>query len=146
MRCTVCDLESDLINTRIGSVCRNCKSYLIKQGLLTFHIPRTKKEKRAKKNRSIREKLWELDQTCGICGYEIIRFSKSSIDHKIPLSKGGPRRDTRNIQLAHKICNNLKADRVFLEHYYLFWVFRSHFFKFWLRNLKQRKKWIGQYE
>lgn len=43
---------------------------------------------------------------CGICG-KPIRFQDMTIDHKIPLSKGGTK-DFSNLQPAHLSCNFLK--------------------------------------
>lgn len=54
---------------------------------------------------------------CAICGESIDialpRTSKqgATIDHRIPLSKGGSD-ELDNLQLAHWICNNRKADKI----------------------------------
>lgn len=47
---------------------------------------------------------------CALCG-EPVKFKKMTVDHKIPLSKGGTN-DISNLQLAHLICNRTKADLV----------------------------------
>lgn len=45
---------------------------------------------------------------CEICG-KPVKFKKMTVDHKIPLSKGGTN-DLSNLQLAHLTCNRAKAD------------------------------------
>ena len=47
---------------------------------------------------------------CGICGDPVSR-SDASIDHVIPLSKGGPH-SFENVQCAHVLCNSKKGARV----------------------------------
>lgn len=47
---------------------------------------------------------------CAICG-KPVKFKKMTVDHKIPLSKGGTN-DISNLQLAHLICNRAKTDLV----------------------------------
>jgi len=46
---------------------------------------------------------------CGICGH-YVSMSKSTIDHIIPVGKGGGEKDKDNMQLAHYQCNQLKDD------------------------------------
>ena len=50
---------------------------------------------------------------CGICG-KPIKFSDMTIDHKIPLSKGGTN-EFSNLQPACLICNMLKGELTTLE-------------------------------
>lgn len=65
--------------------------------------------KRKGNYKKIRLELFYLDNTCGICGKEIKDEKESTIDHIIPLSKGGA--DKRhNMQLAHNDCNNKKGN------------------------------------
>lgn len=45
---------------------------------------------------------------CAICG-KPVKFEKMTVDHKIPLAKGGTN-DLANLQLAHLVCNRAKAD------------------------------------
>ncbi|OZE35616.1 MULTISPECIES: HNH endonuclease [unclassified Rhodococcus (in: high G+C Gram-positive bacteria)] len=65
-----------------------------------------------------RTKVYERDQwTCGICAEPIDpdcaypSMDSASLDHIIPISRGGPHRYT-NVQAAHLGCNIAKADRV----------------------------------
>lgn len=64
----------------------------------------------------LRKSFW--DQQYGMCYLcnEFINLSakgyqKPTIDHIIPLSKGGSRKK-HNLKLAHECCNALKADRI----------------------------------
>lgn len=86
----------------------------------------TEGERRARRKRGrlkcskyrkiIRKRLWYLaiDRyglvCCGICGMPI-EFSECTLDHKIPLSKGGTNK-LSNLQLAHLLCNQYKADSI----------------------------------
>ena len=70
------------------------------------------------KNRKI---ILASQNTCGICGLEIDPSFKSphplsaTVDHIIPVSKGGHPSDLGNLQAAHRICNLQKQDRLYIE-------------------------------
>lgn len=55
---------------------------------------------------------------CGICGGEVDFKYKSphplspTVDHIIPISKGGHPSDLANLQLAHRWCNRQKSDKL----------------------------------
>ena len=52
--------------------------------------------------------------TCEICKYPINKRNKKlkeSIDHKIPISKGGTE-EFKNLRIAHRICNNRKGAKI----------------------------------
>lgn len=49
-------------------------------------------------------------QACGICG-EVIAEVDKTIDHIIPLAKGGMHA-LENLQMAHRLCNQRKRDRI----------------------------------
>ena len=60
-----------------------------------------------------------LSQTiCGICGKPVDKSLKyphplsKSIDHIIPIDKGGHPSDIDNLQLAHWTCNRQKSDKL----------------------------------
>lgn len=53
--------------------------------------------------------LWEHGRYCAICGKKIRNFDELTVDHIIPLAKGG-KNEIENCQLAHKICNMKKND------------------------------------
>ena len=66
-----------------------------------------------------RQIILRTQTICAICG-KIVDFSKKSpdpwsptVDHIIPISKGGHPSDLDNLQLAHRMCNRLKSDKLF---------------------------------
>ena len=65
-----------------------------------------------------KKKIYATCRICGICGKEVdFRISyphplSPSIDHIIPISKGGHPSDMANLQLAHRACNRQKADKL----------------------------------
>ena len=61
------------------------------------------------RRREIRRELWESSKLCGICGKQLPGEKASTIDHIIPVSKGGSDHIS-NLQLAHDKCNNLKGN------------------------------------
>ena len=58
---------------------------------------------------------------CGICGkpvdfsYKYPHPLSPSVDHIIPISKGGHPTDPDNLQLAHRCCNREKSDKLLIE-------------------------------
>lgn len=59
--------------------------------------------------RSAKQHLLRQGNLCGICQKPILNMKDASIDHIIPVSKGGP--DTlKNMQLAHVECNQKKGN------------------------------------
>ena len=62
------------------------------------------------KNNSIKlQLLWKNGRRCAICGRKIRSLDELTVDHIVPLSKGG-KRVLKNCQLAHKTCNSCKND------------------------------------
>lgn len=57
--------------------------------------------------------LWEKPayRKCGICKLPIATPAEATVDHKIPLSRGGSNR-MDNLQLAHAGCNQKKGNAV----------------------------------
>jgi 5-methylcytosine-specific restriction endonuclease McrA len=47
---------------------------------------------------------------CGICKQPIHNKKNASIDHIIPLSKGGAH-ELHNVHIAHRTCNHSKGNR-----------------------------------
>ena len=68
-----------------------------------------------------RKKIFATQTVCGICG-RAVDFSvkyphplSPTVDHIIPVSKGGHPSDIDNLQLAHFMCNRWKYDRINLK-------------------------------
>lgn len=65
-----------------------------------------------------RKKVLQSQDICGICGRPVdksVRYPhpmSPTIDHIIPISKGGHPADINNLQLAHYACNRMKSDKV----------------------------------
>lgn len=68
---------------------------------------------------SNRKKILASQEICGICGKPVDKSLKyphplcATIDHIIPLEKGGHPSDINNLQLAHFTCNRQKSDKLF---------------------------------
>jgi 5-methylcytosine-specific restriction endonuclease McrA len=60
-------------------------------------------------NRAILNRLLRVSNVCGICGEQIINRKDASIDHVIPIGRGG-HDSIENMQPAHVWCNNIKSD------------------------------------
>lgn len=74
----------------------------------------TTKTSRAR-TRAKLELLWRDGRRCAICGKKIKNLDDLTIDHIIPLAKGGEN-VLENYQLAHRACNETKADMLPDEH------------------------------
>lgn len=65
-----------------------------------------------------KRRIYASQTTCGICGLPVDMSLKyphpmsKSIDHIIPISKGGHPSDLDNLQLAHWSCNRQKSDKI----------------------------------
>ena len=63
-----------------------------------------------------RLKILKTQTICGICGKPVDFSYKNphplapTVDHIIPVSKGGHPTDLSNLQLAHRCCNRAKSD------------------------------------
>ena len=70
---------------------------------------------------SNKKKILASQNVCGICGKPVDKSFKfphplsPSIDHIIPVDKGGHPSDISNLQLAHRCCNRQKSDRISIE-------------------------------
>jgi 5-methylcytosine-specific restriction endonuclease McrA len=61
-----------------------------------------------------RKYIYSKNKRCGICGHDV-RFDDSTIDHIIPLSRGGSD-SFKNMQLAHTACNSAKGNHLPTEY------------------------------
>ena len=65
-----------------------------------------------------RQKILATQTVCGICGkpvdfsYKYPHPLSPTVDHIIPVSKGGHPSDLDNLQLAHRCCNRAKSDKI----------------------------------
>lgn len=70
---------------------------------------RSKKRRRKKYSATQRKIIYcRSDGRCSICGKHV-KFQDFSVDHVIPLSKGGSN-DMSNLAAAHRSCNLIKQD------------------------------------
>ena len=59
-----------------------------------------------------KRKLWmDYQGICGLC-LQPVKFARMTIDHILPLSKGGLH-EYANVQPAHGLCNHVKANGEF---------------------------------
>ena len=64
-----------------------------------------------------RKKIFATQSVCAICGRPVnfgLKFPdpwSATVDHIIPVSKGGSPADIANMQLAHLQCNRMKASK-----------------------------------
>lgn len=65
--------------------------------------------------------IYKTEDICWICGQPVDKSLKSpdpmskTIDHRIPVSKGGHPSDLDNLRLAHRKCNREKSDKLFYK-------------------------------
>lgn len=70
-----------------------------------------------------KKRIYATQSVCGICG-KPVDFSlkyphplSPTIDHIIPIDKGGHPSDIANLQLAHFTCNRQKSNKVRLDNF-----------------------------
>lgn len=72
-----------------------------------------------------RKRILQAQNICAICGEPVDKSLKyphpycATVDHIIPVSKGGHPSDIENLQLAHFKCNRAKADNIAVPSYLL---------------------------
>lgn len=65
-----------------------------------------------------KRRIYASQNICGICGKPVDMSLKyphpmsKTIDHIIPIAKGGHPSDLDNLQLAHWTCNRQKSDKI----------------------------------
>lgn len=69
------------------------------------------KAKRSKSYRAVRERKWKTSRVCHWCKEPFARFSDTTADHVVPLSRGGSNGDD-NIVLACSECNTWRKNNV----------------------------------
>ena len=65
-----------------------------------------------------KKRIYATQTVCAICGkpvdfsYKYPHPLSPTVDHIIPVSKGGHPSDLANLQLAHRCCNRAKSDKL----------------------------------
>lgn len=59
----------------------------------------------------IKEKLYNQNPTCKLCGQKIVNIDGAQVDHILPYSKGG-KTVIENAQIVHRYCNQKKNNKV----------------------------------
>ena len=106
------------VKCRVLFVCGNIPAPLriIRRYLFmpTIRTDRTPGNRAAYEN--ARQKILKTQTICGICGkpvdfsYRAPHPLSPTVDHIIPISKGGHPSDIDNLQLAHRCCNRQKSN------------------------------------
>ena len=66
-----------------------------------------------------KKRIYATQSICGICGKPVdfkLKYPNkwsATVDHIIPINKGGHKSDIDNLQLAHLYCNRMKSDKLF---------------------------------
>ena len=60
---------------------------------------------------SIRQKMFQCNPICAICGNKILTIEDCEVDHIIPFTKGGLT-SIENAQLTHRTCNRMKSSNI----------------------------------
>jgi 5-methylcytosine-specific restriction endonuclease McrA len=55
----------------------------------------------------MRKRILHASDICWLCGHP----GANSVDHVVPLSKGGARLDPANLRPAHMICNSRRGNK-----------------------------------
>lgn len=86
-------------------------------------MPNVKRPDRDGTHRAVfdrnKKKIYATQTICGICGNPVdfeLKYPhplSPTIDHIIPVAKGGHPSDISNLQLAHFSCNRQKSDKLF---------------------------------
>ena len=88
-----------------------------------------------------KKRIFATQNTCGICGHPVDFSLKPphpmapTLDHIIPVSKGGHPSDIDNLQLSHWTCNRQKSDKIFKQNHETKQVIGN-------RNLPQSMDWM----
>jgi hypothetical protein len=65
----------------------------------------------SKKRKRVKKALFAKSSLCYVCQRPIPSIEMATIEHIIPLSKGGTSR-VDNLSLSHRSCNQMKADTI----------------------------------
>lgn len=103
------------------SQCRSCYASELRTTDAYREAARRHRQTRSVVPDALRLEIYERDGwKCQLCGKKVGRsygyqHQRSPVlDHVVPRSKGGSD-DPSNLQLAHRVCNGLKSDRVWRD-------------------------------
>ena len=88
-----------------------------------------------------RKLILASQDVCAICGQPVDKTLKSphpmsaTVDHIIPIAKGGHPSDINNLQLAHRACNRAKSDKLHFD--------EPQREKNYNRDLPQTRNWMA---
>ncbi len=78
-------------------------------------MPRRRRRRQLETLKQIKARRWEKQKgRCHYCGKEMSK-REATIEHVVPVSRGGPVTDRRNIVLACEVCNKRKGNRILEE-------------------------------
>jgi hypothetical protein len=77
----------------------------IAQGEISVKVPGLASRRKLTNQK---EFLWRNSHICGICRAPIYSFDEATVDHVVPLARGGSNRFD-NLQLAHDRCNSIRG-------------------------------------
>jgi 5-methylcytosine-specific restriction endonuclease McrA len=70
---------------------------------------KTTRSRNSKQRRQKRLMLFEAGEKCFVCGQGFNKFEDATLEHIVPLAKGGKWANS-NLSLSHKKCNLRKGD------------------------------------
>lgn len=59
----------------------------------------------------LRKELWIKNPSCFVCEKPILDFTDSTLEHIIPLSRGGAN-SRKNLSISHRLCNELEGNLI----------------------------------
>lgn len=77
-------------------------------GKIDISYSLSKERSKYRYNPKIRKRLFEENNKCFVCGKEIKEYKNATLEHKIPLSKGGSNRKD-NLTVSCRECNFKKG-------------------------------------
>ncbi|MCK5897421.1 MAG: HNH endonuclease [Cocleimonas sp.] len=83
----------------------------IQYALSPYTMKGIRKVKRKNNYKVQKGRLFKKNKKCSLCGVEFKNIGEATLDHKIPLSRGGLNH-SNNYQLAHEKCNSEKGNNI----------------------------------